>query len=142
MYQVPLGQSKIARSGRDLTLVAVSIMLPRAMEAAQALSVEGIEIEVIDPRTLRPMDSATIIESAKKTHRAMVVYEVVKTGGWGGEVVSCIVETEAFDFLDAPVRTLGGLDMPIPYNRNLEYHAVPQVENIIEEARRFDRGDC
>ena len=139
-YMVPLGQSKVAREGRDVTIVATSIMVSRALQAADALAQEGIEAEIIDPRTLKPLDMTPIIESVKKTGRALVVHEAVKMGGFGGEVVSRIVESEAFDYLEAPVRRLGGLDVPIPYNRTLEYHAVPQVENIVEEARNLVEG--
>ena len=139
-YTVPLGQSKVVREGRDVTIVAISIMVSRALQAADILTREGIEAEIIDPRTLKPLDMTPIIESVKKTGRALVVHEAVKMGGFGGEVVSRIVESEAFDFLEAPVRRLGGLDVPIPYNRTLEYHAVPQVENIVEEARLLVEG--
>ncbi len=139
-YTVPLSQSKVVREGRDVTIVAISIMVSRALQAADILTREGIEAEIIDPRTLKPLDMTPIIESVKKTGRALVVHEAVKMGGFGGEVVSRIVESEAFDFLEAPVRRLGGLDVPIPYNRTLEYHAVPQVENIVEEARLLVEG--
>ncbi|MDW8327536.1 MAG: alpha-ketoacid dehydrogenase subunit beta [Anaerolineales bacterium] len=140
-YYLPLGRSEVKRAGRDLTVVATSNMVPRALEAAQRLAGEGIEIEVIDPRTLSPLDDEPILASVKKTGRALVVHEAVKTGGFGGEVVSRIVESEAFDYLEAPVRRLAGLDIPIPYNRTLEAHAVPQVENIVTEARKLVRGE-
>ncbi|RME82425.1 MAG: alpha-ketoacid dehydrogenase subunit beta [Caldilineae bacterium] len=139
-YTVPLGESKTVREGKDLTVVATSIMVSRALEAADLLAEEGIELEIIDPRTLVPLDMEPIVASVKKTGRALVVHEAVKTGGFGGEVASRIVESEAFDYLEAPVRRLAGLDMPIPYNRTLEYHAVPQVENIVAEARRLVGG--
>ena len=140
MYRVPLSQANVVREGRDLTVVATSIMVPRALEAAERLAQEGIELEIIDPRTLNPLDEKPIVESVIKTGKALVVHEAVKTGGFGGELVSRIVESEAFDYLDAPVRRLAGLDIPIPYNRNLEYHAVPQIENIVEEARKLHQG--
>jgi pyruvate dehydrogenase E1 component beta subunit len=140
MYRVPLSQTRVVREGSDLTVVATSIMVPRALEAAQRLAEEGIELEVIDPCTLNPLDDKPIIESVIKTSKALVVHEAVKTGGFGGELVSRIVDSEAFDYLDAPVRRLAGLDIPIPYNRNLEYHTVPQVDNIVEEARQLHRG--
>jgi len=141
MYRLPLSQSNIARQGRDLTVVATSVMVPRTLEAAELLSEEGIELEVIDPRTLNPLDDAPIIESVVKTGRALVVHEAVGTGGYGGEVVARIVASKAFDYLEAPVRRLAGLDIPIPYNRNLEHHAVPQVENIIAEARKLVKNE-
>jgi pyruvate dehydrogenase E1 component beta subunit len=140
MYTVPLSQSKVVRKGSDLTIVATSIMVLRALEAADTLAKEGIELEIIDPRTLNPLDEAPIIASVIKTGKALVVHEAPQTGGFGGEVVSRIAASDAFDYLEAPIRRLAGLDMPIPYNRTLEYHAVPQVENIVEEARKLVRG--
>lgn len=139
-YKIPLGQSKVVREGSDLTIVATSIMVKRSLEAAEILADEGIQVEIIDPRTLKPLDMAPIETSVQKTGRALVVHEAVKTGGFGGEVVARIVESEAFDYLEAPVRRLAGLDIPIPYNRTLEYHAVPQVETIVEEARKLVQG--
>ena len=141
MYRIPLGQAKVVREGRHLTVIATSVMVNRAMEAAEKLKEEGIELEIVDPRTLRPLDSDTITKSVKKTGKALIVHEAVKTGGFGGEILSTIVESDAFDYLEAPVRRLGGLDIPIPYNRNLEYHAVPQVESIVVEARKLARGE-
>lgn len=140
-YLVPLSQSRVARSGKDITIVATSVMVGRSLEAAQRLADQGIEAEVIDPRTLSPLDDAPIIESVKKTGRALIVHEAPKTSGFGSEVVSHIVESEAFDYLEAPVRRLAGLDIPIPYNRNLEYHTVPQVETIALEATKLVRGE-
>jgi pyruvate/2-oxoglutarate/acetoin dehydrogenase E1 component len=140
-YSIPLGEPNIVREGKDLTVVATSIMVLRAQQAAIELAKEGIEIEIIDPRTLNPFDDTLMVESVKKTGKAMVVHEAVKTSGFGAELVSRIIESEAFDYLDAPIRRLAGLDMPIPYNRNLEYHAVPQVENIIQEARQLVHGE-
>ena len=140
MYTIPLGQSHVVREGEHLTVVATSIMVSRAVEAAQELSKEGIELEIIDPRTLKPLDEKPIVDSVIKTGKLLIVHEAVKVGGYGSEVAATIMESEAFAYLDAPIRRLGGLDMPIPYNRNLEYHAVPQVENIVEEARKLAKG--
>jgi acetoin:2,6-dichlorophenolindophenol oxidoreductase subunit beta len=140
-YMIPLSQSHVVREGKDLTIVATSVMVSRAMEAATRLAAQGIEAEVIDPRTLSPLDDAPIVASVKKTGRALVVHEAARTGGFGGELVSRIVESEAFDYLEAPVRRLAGLDIPIPYNRTLEYHAVPQVETIAAEAAKLVRGE-
>ena len=139
-YTVPLSQSEVKREGRDLTVVATSIMVPRALEAAETLAQEGIELEVVDPRTLKPYDAATVTQSVIKTGKALVVHEAPKTGGFGGEVVAEIACSEAFDYLDAPIRRLAGLDMPIPYNRELERAAVPQVEDIVREARALVQG--
>ncbi|MCL4257414.1 MAG: alpha-ketoacid dehydrogenase subunit beta [Anaerolineales bacterium] len=140
-YTIPLGEPNIVRQGKHLTVVATSIMVQRAKQAAEELAKEGIEIEIVDPRTLNPFDDSLMIQSVVKTGKALVVHEAVKTSGYGAELVSRIVESEAFDYLDAPVRRLAGLDIPIPYNRNLEYHAVPQVENIVAEARKLVRGE-
>jgi pyruvate/2-oxoglutarate/acetoin dehydrogenase E1 component len=140
-YTLPLSKSHVVRTGRDLTVVATSIMVQRALQAAEQLAAEGIELEIIDPRTLMPLDDQPIIESVIKTGRALVVHEAVQTGGYGGEIVARIAASEAFDYLEAPIRRLAGLDIPIPYNRTLEYHAVPQVENIVAEARKLVRGE-
>jgi pyruvate dehydrogenase E1 component beta subunit len=134
-YTIQLSTAEVKREGKDLTIVAYSIMIHRSLEAAEQLSEEGIEVEVVDPRTLNPLDKETIIQSVMKTGKVLVVHESSKTGGYGGELVAVIAESEAFDFLDAPIKRLAGRDMPIPYNRNLEYHTVPQVENIVEAAR-------
>lgn len=140
MYTIPLGQSHVAREGEHLTVIATSVMVTRALEAAAILAKEGIELEIIDPRTLKPLDMDPIVKSVIKTGKAMIVHEAVKTGGFGGEISARIMESEAFGYLDAPVIRLAGLDMPIPYNRTLEYHSVPQVENIVEEARKLVGG--
>jgi len=139
-YSVPLGQGEVKRLGRDVTVVATSVMVPRALEAAQSLSAEGIELEVVDPRTLKPLDMVPILESVRKTGRVLVVHEAPLTGGFGAEVAARIAD-EAFDHLDAPVRRLAGLDVPIPYNRGLERRAVPQVEDVSREARALARGE-
>jgi pyruvate dehydrogenase E1 component beta subunit len=140
MYTIPLGQSHVVREGTHVTVVATSVMVLRALEAAEILSKEGIELEIMDPRTLKPLDENPIVQSVIKTGKALIVHEAVKTGGFGGELSAVIMESEAFAYLDAPVIRLAGLDMPIPYNRTLEYHAVPQVENIVEEARKLATG--
>ncbi len=140
-YEIPLSQSHVVREGSDLTVVATSIMVGRAVQAAEELAQEGIAIEIIDPRTLSPLDDRPIIDSVIKTGRALVVHEAPLTGGYGGEIVARIAASEAFDYLDAPIRRLAGRDMPIPYNRRLEYHAVPQTEDIVAEARRLVRGE-
>lgn len=134
-YEVPLGKASIKKEGKDITVVATGIMVNRSLEAAKHLEKEGISIEVIDPRTLVPLDEETIVESVKKTNRALVVYEGVERGGYGAEITSMIGESEAFDYLDAPVSRLGGKATPIPYNPALEKAAVPQVEDIIEKCR-------
>jgi pyruvate/2-oxoglutarate/acetoin dehydrogenase E1 component len=136
-YTIPLGRADVKRTGRDLTIIATSIMVSRALEAARQLSKASIEVEVVDPRTLKPLDKETIIESVIKTGKVLIVHEACKTGGFGGELAGVIAESEAFDYLDAPILRLAGKDIPIPYNRNLEYHSVPQVEDIVKAAREL-----
>lgn len=134
-YNIPLGVADVKKEGTDLTVVATGIMVGRTLEAAEELEKEGISVEVIDPRTLVPLDTETIIESVKKTNRALVVYEAVERGGYGAEIASMIGESEAFDYLDAPVSRLGGVATPIPYNPRLEKAAVPQVEDIVSKIK-------
>lgn len=138
-YSISLGVGEVKRSGRDLTIIAYSIMAWRALEAADRLATEGIEAEVVDPRSLKPLDKDTIIRSVAKTGRALIVHEAPAACGFGAELAATIVESEAFDFLDAPVRRLTGRDIPIPYNRALERAAVPQVEDIVDAARILAR---
>jgi len=138
-YSIPIGKADIKRKGKDVTIVATSIMVHKALEAAAELEKEGIDVEVVDPRTLVPLDEEAIIESVKKTGRLIVVHEAVKRGGFGGEIASVIAESEAFDYLDAPIKRLGGLSIPIPYNPNLEKAAVPQVQDIIETVKETVR---
>ena len=140
-YRVPLSKTKIVKEGSDITVVSTSIMVQRAIQASEILEREGISVEVIDPRTIKPMDMEPIIESVKKTHRLLVVYEGCLTGGIGGEIVSRIVESPAFLYLDAPIMRIGGKDIPIPYNRNLEKLSVPQVEDIVKKAREIVSED-
>jgi pyruvate/2-oxoglutarate/acetoin dehydrogenase E1 component len=139
-YTIPLGSADVKRPGRDLTIAATSIMVQRSLEAADLLAQEGIEAEVVDPRTLKPLDKETIVQSVIKTGRVLIVHEACKTGGYGGELAAIIAGSEAFDYLDAPIVRLAGRDIPIPYNRTLEYHTVPQVENIVEVARQLVQG--
>lgn len=136
-YEIPLGKADIKREGKDLTIVAYSIMAQRSLEAAEVLAEKGIEVEVVDPRTLRPLDQETIVNSVKKTGKVLIVHEAVKTGGFGGELAGVIAESEAFGYLEAPIIRLAGREVPIPYNRRLEQKAVPQVEDIVEKAEEL-----
>jgi pyruvate dehydrogenase E1 component beta subunit len=140
-YRVPIGQAEVRRAGRDVTIVAMSIMAVRALAAAQRLAAEGIEAEVIDLRSLRPLDLPTVAQSVRRTHRLLVVYEGVKTMGIGAEIAAQVAESAAFDFLDAPIVRLGGADTPIPYNPKLERAAVPQEDDIVTAARALARGE-
>jgi acetoin:2,6-dichlorophenolindophenol oxidoreductase subunit beta len=139
-YTVPLDKAEIRRAGRDVTIAAAGVMTPKSLEAAERLAQEGIDAEVIDLRSLRPLDMKTIVASVKKTSRLMCVYEGVKTLGVGAEVSAAIAESEAFDYLDAPIVRLGGADAPIPYSPILEKAAVPQVDDILTAAGALVRG--
>lgn len=130
-YIVPLGQADVKRSGDDITLITYSYMTLKCLEAAEALQKEGISVEVIDLRTLTPLDKETILQSVEKTGRAIVVHEAVKRGGVGGDIAAMIME-EAYDDLDAPVMRICGKNTTIPYNLELEKVCVPSAENIIE----------
>lgn len=140
-YTVPLFKADVCRSGTDCTIVASSIMVHKALEAAETLAKAGISAEVIDLRSIRPMDRETIIESVKKTSRLVCVYEGVKTLGTGAEVSAMIAESDAFDFLDAPIVRLGGAESPVPYNPELEKAAVPQVDDITEAVSALVKGE-
>lgn len=138
-YTLPIGQADVKRAGSDVTVIVTSWMVPRALAAAEKLAYEGISVEVIDPRTLRPLDEETILQSVRKTGRVLVVHEAVKFGGIGAEISAMIME-RAFDYLDGPVERLAGTDAPIPYAAVLEQAAVPTKERIIERVRRMVTG--
>ena len=140
-YTVPIGKSETRRKGTDITIVATSIMVHKALEAAETLAAEGIDAEVIDLRSLRPFDLPAIVESVKRTSRLLCVYEGVKTLGIGAEIAAAVAESEAFDYLDAPILRLGGADSPLPYNPELEKAAVPQVPDIVAAVRRSVRRE-
>jgi pyruvate dehydrogenase E1 component beta subunit len=133
-FLIPLGQAVVRREGSDVTVIAYMGMMYRAMEAAEDLAKEGISVEIVDPRTLRPMDTATIVGSVRKTHRAVVVEAGAGFAGMGSEIASFITE-EAFDDLDAPVERVTGASAPMPYARNLERAKTPSKERIIDAIR-------
>jgi pyruvate/2-oxoglutarate/acetoin dehydrogenase E1 component len=134
-YLIPLGQADVKREGKDITVVATSLMVQRALGAAEEVEKEGGSVEVIDPRTLSPLDEETILNSARKTGKVIVVHEACKTCGIGAEIAARIME-KAFDYMDAPVVRLGGLDIPVPYARNLEEASVPSQEQIVQAIRK------
>ena len=134
LYAIPLGKADVKREGDDVTVVATMAMVPRALAAAEILSREGVSVEVVDPRTLRPLDEDTILGSVRKTSRALVVHEAWTTGGFGAEV-SALIADKAFMDLDAPVRRLGAPDVPMPYNDALERATIPSVERITTAVR-------
>jgi pyruvate/2-oxoglutarate/acetoin dehydrogenase E1 component len=135
-YIVPLGAAEVKREGVDLTIVSWSRHVLFALEAAEKLAADGIEAEVVDLRSLVPLDKGTVLASVRKTHRLLVVHEAIKRSGFGGEIASIVAE-EAFDDLDAPPRRLAGLETPIPYARHLEQTVVPQVEDIVRVAKEL-----
>ncbi len=133
-FTIPLGRAIVRREGRDVTVVAYMGMMYRAMEVADQLEQEGLSVELVDPRTLRPMDTETIISSVRKTHRAVVVEAGAGFAGMGSEIVSFITE-QAFDDLDAPVERVTGANAPMPYARNLEQAKTPSKDRIAQAIR-------
>jgi pyruvate/2-oxoglutarate/acetoin dehydrogenase E1 component len=135
-YIVPLGQADVKCPGEDITIVAYSSMVSLALEAADKLQEEGINAEVVDPMTLVPLDEKTILESVRKTGRAIVVHEACRRGGYGAEIGMRIME-EAFDWLDAPVKRVAGMDLPVPYSPSIGAKVIPRTEDIVNAAHSF-----
>jgi pyruvate dehydrogenase E1 component beta subunit len=133
-YLIPIGKSTIQRPGKHVTLVTYSKMLPVSLEACNSLAKDGIDVEVVDLRSLRPLDMDPVLESIQKTNRAVIVEEGWKSFGVGAEVASRIYE-DAFDDLDAPVKRVAQLEVPLPYNRTLEQSAIPQTADVIRAVR-------
>jgi pyruvate dehydrogenase E1 component beta subunit len=136
IYEIPLGQAGTVRSGRDATVIAVGRMVPEAMTAATELAGSGIDVEVIDVRTVQPLDSQAILDSVRRTNRALVVHEAVTFGGIGAEIASQIQE-EAFDYLDAPILRLGAPFSPVPFSPVLERAYIPDSNRIAAGVRRL-----
>jgi pyruvate dehydrogenase E1 component beta subunit len=132
---IPLGVAAVPREGDDLTIVATGIMVSRALAAAEELASQGIEATVVDPRTLKPLDEATILERVRATGRVLLVQEAPRSGGFTAEIAARITESDTLYYLLAPIRRLSGLDAPIPYNPDLEKASVPQVPDIVQAAR-------
>ena len=130
-YTVPFGAADVKRPGADVTIVAYLRMVPIALEAAETLAAEGIDAEVVDLRSLRPLDTATVAGSVMKTNRAVVVEEGWKSGGLGAEVTASIM-ADAFDSLDAPVARVAGEEVPMPYNKTLEMAAIPDARRVVD----------
>jgi pyruvate/2-oxoglutarate/acetoin dehydrogenase E1 component len=133
-YVIPLGKADIKREGKDVTLITYSLMTLKCLEAAEILAREGIEVEVVDLRTLCPLDKETLLDSVRKTSRAVIVHEAVKRGGIGGDISAIIMEN-AFDALDAPVMRIAGKNTTIPYNLHLEKVCIPTTEEIVAGIR-------
>lgn len=138
-YIVPLGKSTVQREGRDLTLVTYSKMLEVSTKAADQLAKEGIEVEIVDLRSLRPLDMGPVLASFKKTNRAVIVEEGWKSYGVGSEVAARLYE-EAFDYVDAPIKRVAQKEVPLPYNRTLEQSAIPNVEDVITAVKEVLHG--
>ncbi len=136
IYEIPLGQANTVRPGRDATVIAVGRMVVEAMTAAEELAKSGVEVEVIDVRTVQPLDSKTILDSVRRTNRALVVHEAVTFGGIGAEIASQIQE-EAFDYLDAPVLRLGAPFSPVPFSPVLERAYIPDSNRISDWVGRL-----
>lgn len=136
LYTIPLGKADIKRSGKHLTIVATMLMLHRALAVAKMLAEEGIELEIIDPRSLVPLDVETILNSIRRTHRAIVVSEDTSRAGMGSELAA-LISYEAFFYLDAPVERVCAVDTPIPFAPCAEAHAIPQERNILEAVRKL-----
>ena len=136
-WRIPLGKAEVKRKGKHLTIIALSIMVHRALAVAERLAQEGIEAEVIDPRSLRPLDEQTLVNSVTKTGRVLIVQEAVLTGGFGGEIAARIAASKAFYYLDAPIMRLGGAEIPMPYQVQLEKRATPQEEDIYQAVQQL-----
>ena len=135
-YTVPLGKARVAREGHHASVITYAAMVHTALEAAETLAKEGIELEVIDLRTLLPLDRQAIADTVKKTNRVIILHEDVRTGGIAGEVVA-IINEEAFDYLDAPIVRITSKDTPVPFSPPLEEWFLPNVGDVVREAKRL-----
>jgi len=137
-YTVPIGEARVMRAGRDVSVITYGAMAHLAMEAADVLAKEGIELEVVDLRTLLPLDRKTISDTVKKTSRVILLHEHPRTGGLAGEI-SAIIHEEAFDYLDAPITRITALDTPVPFSPPLEEFFLPKVADVVRESRRLKK---
>jgi 2-oxoisovalerate dehydrogenase E1 component beta subunit len=135
-YTVEIGKAKVVRDGRHVSVITYGAMLYIAIEAAEILAKEGIELEVVDLRSLLPLDRETIANTVRKTNKVIVLHEDTKTGGIAGEIAACINE-DAFDWLDAPITRIASADSPVPFSPPLEEVFLPRVEDVVREARRL-----
>ena len=134
-YTIPFGVADIKRQGADVSIITYGRMVQMSLAAAEELAKEGISVEVVDLRTLLPLDTETILHSVKKTHRVLIVHEAVQFGGFGGEIAGQIADSDAFYYLDAPIRRLGALSTPIPFNPKLEKETFPTIEKIVAQVK-------
>lgn len=135
-YIVEIGKARVAREGRDLSIITFGAMVLTALDAAEELEKEGLDVEVIDLRTLAPLDKQAILASVKKTSKAILLHEASRTGGIGGEIAALLAE-EAFEWLDAPVIRVASIDTPVPYSPPLEDYYLPQIKDVVDAARRL-----
>ena len=135
-YIVEIGKARTVRAGRDLTIITFGAMVLTALDAAEELEKEGLDVEIIDLRTLAPLDRPAILASVKKTSRALILHEASQTGGIGGEIAA-LISAEAFEWLDAPVLRLASIDTPVPYSPPLEDYYLPQVKDVVAAARKL-----
>ncbi|HWR34716.1 MAG TPA: alpha-ketoacid dehydrogenase subunit beta [Clostridia bacterium] len=135
-YTVEIGKARIAREGRHVSIITYAAMLYVALEAADILAKEGIELEIVDLRTLLPLDRDAIAQTVKKTNKVIILHEDTKTAGIAGEIAACINE-DAFDYLDAPITRIASADTPVPFSPPLEAVFLPKVEDVVREARRL-----
>jgi pyruvate/2-oxoglutarate/acetoin dehydrogenase E1 component len=133
-YAIPLGKADVKRRGSDVTVIALQAMVPRALAAAEELAKDGVSVEVIDPRTLWPLDEETILESVAKTSRLVIAHEAVKRGGFGAEIAALVSE-KALDVLDAPIARVAARPVPMPYNDSLERATIPSQADIVAAVR-------
>lgn len=137
-YFVPIGKARVARAGADVSIFTFGFQVLNALDAAAELEKEGLSVEVVDLRTLAPLDKEAILASVRKTNRALVLYEASRTGGIGGEIAATIAE-EAFEWLDAPIARVAAIDTPVPYSPPLEEYHLPQIEDVLDAARKLAR---
>ncbi|MCI0351619.1 MAG: alpha-ketoacid dehydrogenase subunit beta [Acidobacteriales bacterium] len=135
-YIVPIGKARVAREGRDISVITYAAMLHLALEAAETLAKEGIDLEIVDLRTLSPLDRETITQTVKKTNKVIILHEDTKTGGIAGEVAA-IINEEAFDDLDGPIVRIAALDTPVPFSPPLEEFFLPKIADVVREARKL-----
>ena len=134
LYEIPIGKGKVVREGSDVTIVATALMVHRALEAAEILAKDGISVEIVDPRSLVPLDKDCILDSVRKTHALVVVHEAVKNAGAGAEIAAMVAE-EAIEYLDAPIVRIGAPFCPVPFSPTLEQAYMPSVEKIVQAVR-------
>jgi pyruvate dehydrogenase E1 component beta subunit len=134
-YTIPLGEAEVKRKGSDATIITYSRGVEWSLAAAEELAEQGIKVEVVDLRTLKPLDESMFLDSVVKTGRVVVAHEACKTGGFGAEIVA-IINEKAFDYLDAPVERVAGLDIPIPFNPELERQSVPDKEKVMTAVKK------